>query len=680
MDRFKTLKIKPIKKRLSKTMKNKIDLKFFKEEINMVQEERLKERGNIYLSLLQDFKKNGINVLQGLNENQLSNLLIEANKAYYNDSPLMTDNEYDIIKEFINKKNPKNNILLEVGAPVERNKVDLPYYMGSMDKIKPNTNAMDQWKKGFKGSYVLSCKLDGVSGLFENKDGIKRLFTRGDGVKGQDISYLIPHLKLPTIKDVAIRGEFIIPKEVFENKYKDEFANPRNMVAGILNQKKIDPKMKDIHFVAYELIEPVKKPLEQMKFLKDLDIDYVLYKEEKNISNELLSELLVKWRKEYFFEIDGIIVTNNEVYKRLVNKNPEHSFAFKMILSDQIAEAKVVDVLWAASKDGYLKPRVRIEPVYLGGVKIEYATGFNGAFIQENKIGVGAVVEIIRSGDVIPHIKSVTSPAEIVKMPDIPYKWNSTNVDILLENIDLNENVREKVITGFFKGIGVDGLGEGNIIRLINAGFDSIPKILKMKLEDFLNVEGFKGKLSSKIYEGIQIKMEEASLITLMSSSNIFGRGFSEKKIELIINDLPTILTSKESNEEKIKMVSLVKGLAKKSAEAFVEKIGDFVLFLEECGLQKKLFSEKEKDKEKEDIDIYNALFHKNIVMTGFRDKNLVDELKKVGAKNASSVSKNTFVLIVKDKEDKSGKILDAEELKIPIMTVEEFRHHYLSN
>lgn len=658
----------------SKTMKNKIDLKFIKEEnINMRKQERYTS-----LSLLQDFKKNGMNVLQGLNENELSNLLMEANKAYFNDNPLMTDNEYDIVKEFINKKNPKNNILLEIGAPVERNKVELPYYMGSMDKIKPDTNAMNEWKKSFKGPYVLSCKLDGVSGLFENKDGKKRLFTRGDGLKGQDISYLIPYLKLPKIKDVVIRGEFIIPKEVFENKYKGEFANPRNMVAGIINQKKIDLKMKDIHFVAYELIEPVKKPLEQMKFLKDLDIDYVLYKEEKNISNELLSELLVKWRKEYIFEIDGIIVSNNEVYKRLVNKNPEHSFAFKMILSDQVAESKVVDVIWTASKDGYLKPRIRIEPVYLGGVKIEYTTGFNGAFILENKIGVGAVVEIIRSGDVIPHIKSVPSPAEIAKMPDVPYKWNSTNVDVLLENIDLNETVREKVITGFFKGIEVDGLGEGNVIRLINAGFDSIPKILKMKLEDFLNVEGFKGKLSSKIHEGIQIKIEEASLVTLMSATNIFGRGFSEKKLELIINDLPTILTSKESNEEKIKMLSLVKGMAKKSAEAFVENIGDFVLFLHECGLNKKLFLEKEN--KKEDINTNNTLFNKNIVMTGFRDKNLVDELKKVGAKNASSISKNTFVLIVKDKKDKSGKIMDAEELKIPIMTVEEFRLHYLSN
>jgi len=400
------------------------------------------------------------------------------------------------------------------------------------------------------------------------------------------------------------------------------------------------------------------------------------YKEEKNITNENLSDLLVKWRNEYIYEIDGIIVTNDEIYSRKVGKNPEHAFAFKMILSDQIAEAKVVDVLWTPSKDGYLKPRVRIEPIKLGGVTIEYATGFNAAFILQNKIGVGALVKIIRSGDVIPHIQAVTVPAEITKMPDIPYHWNDTNVDIILEKED-NDIVRQKIITGFFKGIGVDGLGEGNIKRIIKAGYNTIPKILHMSLEDFKKVDGFKEKLADKIFEGIKIKLEEASLVTLMSASNIFGRGFSESKLELIINNLPNILTSKISKEEKINEVSDVKGMAKKSASAFVEKIPTFLNFLKECNLFYKLNTKEMV--EKEEIDKSNPLYGKNIVISGFRDKILVDNFKKLGVKNGSSVNKNTFVLIVKDKDDKTGKVLDAEDLNIPIMTLQEFKDIYIN-
>ena len=106
----------------------------------------------------------------------------------------------------------------------------------------------------------------------------------------------------------------------------------------------------------------------------------------------------------YEYEIDGVIVSDDKIYNR-TQQNPEHAFAFKMVLSEQMAEAKVVDIIWNASKDGYLKPRVRIEPVKIGGVTIEYTTGFNANYIETNRIGIGAVIQLIRSGDVIPYIK-----------------------------------------------------------------------------------------------------------------------------------------------------------------------------------------------------------------------------------------------------------------------------------
>ena len=152
--------------------------------------------------------------------------------------------------------------------------------------------------------------------------------------------------------------------------------------------------------------------------------------------------------------------------------------------------------------------------------------------------------------------------------------------------------VREKNITGFFRGIEVDGLSSGNITRIIDAGYDNVPKILKMSENDFLQIPGFKKKMANKIYTGIKNKIKDASLITIMSASNIFGRGFSSKKIELIMNELPDILLSKETNSQKIKNVSDVKGMALKSAEAFVSHIDDFINFLKDAELEDKLYEQ----------------------------------------------------------------------------------------
>ena len=641
-------------------------------ESDSEEEEEFNEVDQSIVAVANDFKKNGISVLQQLNENQLSSILREANKAYYNEQPFMTDNEYDIVKEFIESKYPSNPVVNEIGASVERNKVTLPYPMGSMDKIKPDTGALKSWTAKFHGPYVLSCKLDGVSGLYTTEGSSPKLYTRGDGKVGQDISHLIPHLRLPKTKGIVVRGEFIIPKAVFNSKYKTKFANPRNMVAGIVNHKTINESVNDLHFIAYEVMVPIKKPSEQMEFLSTLDVEVVLWKSESTLSNDLLSQTLVEWRENYPYEIDGVIVANDAKYERKAG-NPDHAFAFKMVLSDQIAEAKVVDVIWSPSKDGYLKPRVQIEPINLGGVRIEYATGFNGAFINDNKVGIGAVIELIRSGDVIPHIRKVNIPAQQAKMPSVPFKWNDTHVDVMLEDLESDETVKEKVITGFFRGLGVEGLSSGNVSRIIHAGYDSVPQILKMSVDDLLQVNGFKEKTATKLYNGMREKIDAASLVTIMSASNMFGRGFSEKKLELIMDSYPNVLLSTESYNVKVAKISAIKGMAEKTSEAFVEIIPHFIQFIKESGLIKKLAPS-----EKKNIDESHPLFGKSIVMTGFRDAEIQEALKNIGAKLGSSVSSKTLVVLVKDKEEDTGKAEEARKLGVPLMTPEEFKKKYM--
>jgi NAD-dependent DNA ligase len=630
-------------------------------------------------SHIQDFKNTGITVLEKLSQEELTTLLQVANANYYNEKGgLMTDNEYDIVKEYMEKKYPTNAVIQQVGAPIARNKVELPYEMWSMDKIKPDSKALAGWVRKYPGPYVLSCKLDGVSGLYSTEGDIPKLFTRGDGKVGQDVSFLLPILKLPLEKGIVVRGEFIIPKKVFAEKYAKQFANPRNLVSGIVSSKKADEKTADLHFVAYEVIMPQLKPREQLAKLKTSGFEVVQNETRATLSNESLSETLVDWRTNYEYEIDGVIVTDDAIHPR-ISGNPEHAFAFKMVLSDQKAEVKVVDVLWSPSKDGFLKPRVRIEPVSLGGVTIEYATGYNAKFIEDNMIGIGAIVEIIRSGDVIPKILKVVVPAEKAKMPVESYKWNDTRVDVLLENAGENATVQEKNLTAFFSHLEVDGLKAGNIKKLMAAGYETIPKILDMTKEDFAKL-GYK-TMADKYVENIKEKVENASVVDLMVASGTMGRGLSNKKIEPILEAHPDILVSKDDQAAKIAKVKAIKGIEIKTATLFVENIPRFIEFLESIGQTKKLAqpgSAKTVIAPESDVDKSNPLYGKKIVMTKVRDQDIIRELKSLGAILSDNIDKNTFVLIVKSLEDSSNKTKYAVEHGIPIMTPEDFKAKYL--
>ena len=115
--------------------------------------------------------------------------------------------------------------------------------------------------------------------------------------------------------------------------------------------------------------------------------------------------------------------------------------------------------------------------------------------------------------------------------------------------------------------------------------------------------------------------------------------------------------------------------MAIKTAEAFVDKIKNFKDFLEESGLEDKLYDKPQA----KSADITHPLFEKTIVLTGTRDKHIIDFLKNVGANQGSNVSKSTFLVIAKNKDEDTGKAEEARKLNVPIMAVEEFMQIYVN-
>ena len=643
------------------------------------------------------FRSNGIGYIESLSEHNVSQIIREANTNYYNstndesDPRLLSDNEFDVLKEYMERIYPTNPVLREIGAPITKGKVLLPENMPSMNKIKPTTGALQSWLLDYSGPYCITPKMDGVSGMYVvDEFGKSSMFTRGDGKYGQNVSHLIPFMNLPKKPQMIIRGEFEITRHKFSTKYTDKFKNARNFVSGVINQKTRDPeKYSDVDFVAYETIHPHMKPSEQFIFLEMHDIPHVPHVLVDTLTNEDLSKRLLEIRANHIYDTDGLVVANDALYER-TPENPKHSFAFKQVLSDQTAEVKVLGVEWTPSKDGMLKPVVHIEPVTLSGVKIEYVTGFNAKFIRDNRIGVGALITVVRSGDVIPHIMGVVEPAEYPMMPTVDYIESASGVDAIIVNIETNPIVLLKRVTGFFRGIEVDGMGPGNVKRILatNDGqFNSIAKIIHMTVDDFLMVDGFKTTIATKLHSNIRSALDRTDISIIMPATNLFGRGVGTRTIRAIMKKYPNILVSGDNDTAKIYMITSIDGIELKTAEKFVAGIDPFIEFMKEAGLFDRFVGSENTDlgapAAHTNVSQNHPLYGKRIVFTGFRDKVLSSRLELLGIDIVPSIGKNTYMVVVKNPDDVltlSDKVAKAKDMGIRIMDKATFVAKFVSD
>ena len=637
------------------------------------------------MDIINKIKKDPYNSINELSQIELENAITFAADKFFNTkTPVISDEIYDLLVDFLHLKYPKSKVLKKIGAKVTgKNKVKLDYYLGSMDKIKPTMGKdFEKWILKYKAPYYISDKLDGISALlvyYVNND--IKLFTRGTAVEGLDITHLIKYLDLPITDNLkssaeksknknilmAFRGELVISKSNFV-KWSDKLKNPRNSVSGLVNSKKINPLLaNDTDLVIYEVVDPNMKIEDQYKLIKKLKFKCVEYKKLEEINFEILSKLFKNRRTNGEYETDGLIVTNSDIYTRNIKDNPEYAFAYKDVLEDQIAITKVIEIEWNISKDGYIKPTLILEPVKIGGVEISRVTGHNAKYIEDNKLGSGAQIELIRSGDVIPYIQKVLKSCKKADLPKGEWTWNKTHVDIISDVSSINQLIKQ--IHFFFASFDTNGLGEKIVEKLIDAKIDTILKILQATKNNFLNVSGFKEKSAINLELSIKKAMIDINMSKLMAASNKLGHGLGSERIKLILDKYPNLLKDykKWSKDEFIDKIKEVYGWEEKMSTLFVNNFSDFIKFY---------------DSIKEYITIKNVVTKiikneytgKTIVFSGFRDGELEKKLQESGAKITNSISKNTNILIVKDKTEETSKILKAKELNILILNRDEIK------
>lgn len=649
-----------------------------------------------------------------MSANELRTELIRLNNLYRAGSPEVSDARYDALVEELRKLSPNDEFFKSgvVEQATDRME-DLPAPMYSLEKVK-ETKEIRAWLTKMKNSgckrIVITPKFDGIS-LVVNEHQ-QQAWTRGDGVQGQrsdkhfdkmikglgcDIDYIQANLP----KKITW-GEAICSKSSFQYavEHGAPYKNARNMVAGLFNSPTgyENKAINSVTYIRYGYNDDTLDKTGQLYILHRLFgntarcnvycVEDLLMFDDNNLI-ALLNQIYHDFGDRY--RIDGLVLDVNEAevrkaLGRLPNNNPAYAVAVKREEWAVGYLTEVTSVQWGVSKDGILNPVIQVQPVEMDGATVSRVTGYNAKYMIENHIAVGSMIEIVRSGDVIPkHIRTESwksdNQIELHKMvcPSCggQVSWDETHTELVCSNPYCKEKNISRIVY-FFRTMGCEGFDDPTIRRMYENGSHCIASMLCLQTEDWQNVFGQKRGLL--IGEEIQrMKSRERGLAQVMTARNMFKGVIGEKVAQLILDNEPAIACIVESGEKidndlanaLVEELCLIKGVGRESARAFVRGLADFNKD-GSAGFWKQFYTYISTPQKKV---ADNQMF---VCMTGFRSAALEEALKNQGHEVLSGVTGKCTVLVVADLNSKSSKMQKAQKMGIRIVDRKTFEDEVL--
>ena len=621
----------------------------------------------------------------------LIGVLMELDDLYTNvkTEPYITDPQYDFLYQFVYAQAPTDEYFLGVGSDVRGEKIKLPFTMGSLDQVPQG--AMPEWLNKYNltadGEFiVISDKLDGASAMavYDLAGPLQIAYSRGNGTEGADITRHMRKMQnCPQTVDnngeaLTVRGENIFEFSTFHYLQRNFFRkdgkpykNPRNMVAGVMNAESKDDALYDfVKFVAYEIVGSELSKQEQFRRLEELgfEVPHSLAKRGCELSDDYLTGYLESRKAHSIYEIDGIVLDVDGAAKRAemnptrATLNPAYTIKYKM--NTDVCDIAVIDVEYNASSHAYWMPRVNLQPTEMGGVTVSWATGFNAAFIRDNNIGPGAILRVTRSGDVIPFIMSVVTPADEPQLPTDEYAYHWTvnkkgkEVNAVLDNPEDLPIIRVKRMARFFEKVEVPHLGMGTAQKLVDLDYTKEQVIRATKEQLIIDL----GKNGGKIYDGLRKKLADIPLYKIMGAVST-ERGMGVRRMKKIQDAFGRDGLYGCTSMHKIMGVD---GFDEITATGALNVIDDFKEFFTEMKDYVTIATEKE---------IGTSFAGQKICFSGIRDKELAAAIEAEGGTIQSSVSSKTTLLVTKDVNSTTGKPKKAREMGIEIIDIEEMRN-----
>lgn len=652
---------------------------------------------------------------------QIDNLIDKINyhsdKYYNQDTPEISDFEYDMLMKELIKLEAENPEFKRVDSPSNRvggmalDKFDQVTHKNPMLSLSNAYSAEDlrdfdrRVREMTDGNveYVVEFKIDGLSvGITYENGEFKSAATRGNGVIGEDISKnamtikSVP-LKIDDKREIIVRGEVYISKENFEkvNEYQEEhdlqvFANPRNLAAGSLRQ--LDSKLtakRPLDIFVFNLenineLDGIDTHSDSLEYLKKLGFSVSEnYKICKSIDEVI--EFIEYWtenRGSLKFDIDGMVVKVNNIEQRnemgFTAKSPRWAIAYKFPAERK--KSKILDIEVEVGRTGTITPTAILEPVRLAGTSVSRATLHNEDFIREKDIKLFDHVIVQKAGDIIPQIVEVvkgdrTGDEKDFVMPSACPECGEPTVRLEGEaavkciNISCPAQIRRGMIHFVSReAMDIDGMGESIITLFLKEGLiKDVSDIYYLKKEQIVPLERMGEKSADNLIKAIE-KSKSNDLWRLINGLGI--RFVGVKGAKILASNFSSLDEIMNADVERLQQLEEFGSIMSESVVKFFREEQNLAVIqkLKDAGVN----TEAGEDKSEGIPQLFEGM---KIVLTGTLPTLKRNQAKEIielrGGKATSSVSKSTTFVLAG--EEAGSKLTKANDLGIKVIDEDMF-------
>jgi DNA ligase (NAD+) len=581
--------------------------------------------------------------------------LARARADYYAGKPTLSDEAYDALEAALKKSDPDNPLLKTVGAPASNTlkKVAHATFMGSLSNAFDEADIASWLARIIKArgklpkTFTVTPKMDGLSIQASYRKGVLvHALTRGDGKEGEDVTANVLRGRglprtLPVPVDVDVRGECMILKKRFESVFKPlGDSNPRNSAAGTVRRSD-GIRSEHLRFYAFDantVVDGALSGLSHHEWLGKLD-DWGFNVVQYDIVtvNDLAAaqaDLTAAWRAfgekraNLPYDVDGCVLraSNRAAFDSCgwTDTCPKGAIAAKW-RGGMVAQTKVRALHNSVGHTGTITPVLIVDPVACGGVTVSKASLMNWDEIGRigGVLGIDAVVQIERAGDVIPRATAVLVDAPVAfKRPEECPSCGAESYEDgprqVCRNVNCPAQTFRKVLN-WVRGLNIMYLGETTLDKLmaLNGPVGTIADLYRLSRPALAAASG------DAMAEKILKEIEKSKTITVPKIIGNLGiPGIGETEAEKVWGDLKTVPTV-----DDLLMVDL-SGLGPVKGRKLQEGLKTYTDLLR---------------------DLWNLLSVEVVTKKAFTGKGTSLTGKTVALTGASELPRNTLIQIITD-------------------------------